>query len=76
MSANARNRLDEQTRTLPAERTNRNAPAKAGAFCFSGWRRHFSAHLGPGVIGLESVVNPLVSHNSPSWSSNINDFMV
>jgi hypothetical protein len=32
--------------------------------------------LVPAIIGLESAVNPLVSDNSPSWSSNINDFMV
>jgi hypothetical protein len=32
--------------------------------------------LVPALIGLKSTVNQSVSHNSPSWSSNVNGFMV
>ena len=49
---------------------------KQGHFAFLGAVATSRGISDPAVIGLESTVNPSVSHNSPSWSSNVNGFMV
>jgi hypothetical protein len=49
---------------------------KQGHFAFLSGVATFRCISVPAIIGLESAVNPLVSDNSPSWSSNVNGFMV